>query len=440
MFKFLKDAFKKEEMGDLVIPCRELPGWLDREEQRLNEDLVLRTADARNRIINARGRLLALVDSLPAAGLQETYHPKLGQVTKNTLPLFEKAMHSACSRKLPEEPEEFYKAVAESLKGCIGSLKGQGRYLQGVYPTETYRMRLIIDEIGKEVNSMTPAIAEIRDKRAVIREMRLVYGDLLRNHALAADTGKTGAGLSGRISILGEEIATVQADMAVLEASSSSGDVAGLRQQAGDAKMRLDADTRDLAGVINVILHVFRKAEKVTGRRQDAAWTKTLKSSVSVLERYESAGGEEVTRAVTASLPRVLELIGSGDIALKNKEEKAVFTSAPQVISSISAGFERYQQSLNMFQALDESVSAHPHTRRRKEMEKRLRHLEMKIDEAKAEEKEHGERVSDARSALPGIQARLNGMISELNVGDTRLSVSFSSDDEPSKPEMNPDE
>jgi chromosome segregation ATPase len=137
-----------------------------------------------------------------------------------------------------------------------------------------------------------------------------------------------------------------------------------------------------------------------------------------------------VIGAVTASLPRVLELIGSGDIALKNKEEKAVFTSASQVISSISAVFERYQQSLNTFQALDESVSAHPHTRRRKEMEHRLRNLETKLDEVKAGEKEHEERISDAQAALPGIQSRLNGMIGELSTGDTRLSVSFATEEE----------
>jgi hypothetical protein len=425
MFKFLKKAFKPEDKGVSAIPCRELPAWLDREEKGLNEDLVVRTADARERVLKARERLLAEVDSLAAAGQPEAYHPKLGQVTKNTLPLFEKAMHSACSRKLPEDPEEFYKAVAESLKGCIGSLKGQGRYLQGVYPTETYRMRLIIDEIGREVNSMTPVIAEIREKRTVIRELRLLHADLLRTHALVSDTGKTGAGISGRITGLEDEIAAIRVELAGIDASSSSGDVAGLRHQVEAARQRHDENTRDLAGEINVILHVFRKAEKVAGRRQDTAWTKTLKSSVSVLERHESAGKEEVIGAVTASLPRVLELIGSGDIALKNKEEKALFTSASQVISSLSSVFEQYQQSLNTFQALDDSVSAHPHTRRRKEMEHRLRNLETKLDEAKAGKKEHEERVSDARSALPVLKTRLNGMIAELNTGDTRLSISF---------------
>jgi predicted nucleic acid-binding Zn-ribbon protein len=425
MFKFLKNTFKSEESGVFSIPCQELPGWLDGREQQLREDLASRTADARNRIVSARERLLALVDSLSAAGQQEAHHPKLGQVTKNTLPLFEKAMHSACSRKLPEEPEEFYKAVAESLKGCISSLKGQGRYIQGVYPTETYRMRLIIDEIGKEVNSITPVIAEIRDKRAVIREMRLLHTDLLRIHAIAADTGKTGAVISGRITSLEEDLTTVRAEQAGMEASSSSGDVAGIRRQVEDAGSRLDEAARDLAGVINVILHVFRKAEKMAGRRQDTALTKSLKSSVSVIERYESAGGEEVIGAVTASLPRVLEMIGSGDIALKNKEEKAVFAGASQVISSISSGFERYQQSLDTFQTLNESIAAHPHTRRQKEIEHRLRHLEMKCDEAKAAQKEYEERVSDARAALPGIRSRLDGMIAELGDRETRYSISY---------------
>jgi DNA repair exonuclease SbcCD ATPase subunit len=426
MFKFLKKAFKPDEAEQIVIRCRELPAWLDARERQCSEELAARTADSRGRIGNARERLLEMVDSLSSAERQEAYHPKLGQVTKSTLPLFEKAMHSACSRKFPDEPEEFYKAATESLKGCISGLKGQGRYLQAAYPTETYRMRLIIDEIGKEVNSMTPAIAEGREMRGVIREMRQAHADLLHYHAISADTGGSGSAIQAKIAQYEEEIANVLTERAAMDASAVSGDLTALRNRIEEASRQLDDANRDLAGTINVLLHVFHKAEKMAGRKHDAARIKPIKSAVSILERYESAGGAEVIGAVTIALPPVLEMIGTGDIVLKNKEEKAVFSSGDKVIPLISVSFEQYREKQAAFLSLEEAVTAHPHTRRAKDLNQRLRQLEGKLEEAKIARREHEERVSEARDAVPGIRSRLDGMIGDLLDGNSRITISYS--------------
>lgn len=430
MFKFLKDAFKPDQPETVVIPCLELPAWLDSLERNLSDDLASKTADSRNRIGNARERLLAMVDSLASAERQEAYHPKLGQVTKNTLPLFEKAMHSACSRKFPEEPEEFYKAATESLKGCIGSMKGQGRYLQAAYPTETYRMRLIVDEIGKEINSMNPAIAEIREKRRIIHDMRHQYADLLRNHALIADRNNAGAALSARIVELQGGVTAVRAELAGMAGSPASREVAGLRDQIRDAHRQLDEAKRDLSLVINTVLHVFRKAEKMAGKKHDPPQIKAIKSSVSVLERYETAGRGEVIESVALALPPVLAMIGSGEVTLKNKEEKQVFTAGSELVPVISAGFERYQERMSAVSSLEEALTAHPHTHRGRELEQRLHHLEGQLDEAEGARKEYEERVAGARAAVPGIQARLNELVNELAVGGTRISVSYGPEDE----------
>lgn len=426
MFKFLKKAFKPEEAEQIVIPCRELPAWLDTRERQCSDELAARTADSRGRIGNARERLLEMVDSLSSAERQEAYHPKLGQVTKSTLPLFEKAMHSACSRKFPDEPEEFYKAATESLKGCISGLKGQGRYLQAAYPTETYRMRLIIDEIGKEVNSMTPAIAEVREKRGVIRDMRLAHAELLHYHAISADTGGSGSAIQVKITRYEEEIATVLTERAAMDASAVSGDLTALRNRIDEVSRQLEDANRDLAGTINVLVHVFHKAEKMAGRQHDSTRIKPIKAAVSILERYESAGGAEVIGAVTIALPPVLEMIGAGDIVLKNKEEKAVFSSGDKVIPLISASFEQYREKQAAFLSLEEAVMAHPHTRRAKDLNQRLRQLEGKLEEAKIARREHEERVSEARDAVPGIRSRLDGMIGDLIDGNSRITISYS--------------
>ncbi len=87
-------------------------------------------------IRNAMAQLQHIINGIAGAEHDPAIHPKLKSIAKNSLPLFVKAMNASLSRELPADIEEFYAAAVECVKGCLNSTRGQGRYLQVVFPEE----------------------------------------------------------------------------------------------------------------------------------------------------------------------------------------------------------------------------------------------------------------------------------------------------------------
>ena len=160
------------ERGEVRYAAGELSALLDSREKDISRILLEKTQKQRNAIRDLRSAVKELVQDLALKEREEAYHPKLETIAKNTLPLFERAMISSLSKDLPEDPDLFYHAATESLKGCVKGLSGQGRYLRGVFPEEMKEIRETVDQIGREMNAMTPAIAEARDQRELLSSVR----------------------------------------------------------------------------------------------------------------------------------------------------------------------------------------------------------------------------------------------------------------------------
>ena len=423
MFKFLKDAFKKDQHPAVIIPCTGMPDWLNEQERRREEELVGETESVRMRITAARERLLDLVADLSSAEQKETFHPKLGQVTRSTLPLFEKAMHSACARKLPDAPDEFYKAATESLKGCIGGMKGQGRHLQGAYPAEMKHIRMTIDEIGKEINTLNPVMAEARRKREAILQIRSLHVDLIRNHALSIDKEGTGQALKHRVAATRDEIVRVEAELKSVEADPAALEIEDLRSRIATMTVWKEAAARELTALVGAAQHVFGKGEKIAARRQETMTAKQIRNALSMLQQHESVTKDELLAAVSTALPSVAELIEKGDIVLKNKEEKTLFADPKQFMGLISKALEWFERSSSELQTVTQSLDSHPLSRRRKDLEKKVRRLETELGEAEAAAREQESRISSAKSFIPGIKTVLNEKIAEY--GGTGITVAY---------------
>ena len=74
----------------------------------------------------------------------------------------------AC-RGVARDPEEFYEAAVECVKGCLNAVRGQGRYLMVAFPEEMKDIKAGIDAIGREINVMTKAIGRFKDKSSRLR-------------------------------------------------------------------------------------------------------------------------------------------------------------------------------------------------------------------------------------------------------------------------------
>ena len=110
-----------------------------------------------------------MVNNLKGADQDPETHPKIKSIAKNSLPLFLKAMNTSLAKELPDEPEEFYAAAVECVKGALNAVRGQGRYLMVAFPEEMKETKAGIDAIGREINVMTKALGRFKAETARVR-------------------------------------------------------------------------------------------------------------------------------------------------------------------------------------------------------------------------------------------------------------------------------
>lgn len=361
MFRRIKDIFGQGKAQEpATYGTNELPAILESREQEVTHILLEKTQKQRNTIRDLRGALKDLVLDLASKEREEAYHPKLETIAKNTLPLFERAMLSSLTKDLPEDPEEFYHAATESLKGCVKGLSGQGRYLRGVFPEEMKEIREMVDQMGREMNAMTPFIAEARNKRTIISGVR---ADLSRLNS--AETEKKRG--SDEISQLKEDIDREERERDQIRESIKSmkdmvdtGSLRGMREEVAVLNKDFLGEERALQADFAVISHVFRKGEKVLGRTRGIASAKDLEDLVDTLSGSGIPAEDQFMPGLIRSLPLIESMIESGDITLKNKEEKELFSKETDIVARVREGYARREAAYHRFRAKERAYLETP--------------------------------------------------------------------------------
>jgi hypothetical protein len=415
MFKFLKDMFGKgKEEGPLILRKEEVPPFLDTCGREGTETLYEKTAVHRKAVESLRLELLNFLDDLSSKEREEAYHPKLEKVAKNTLPLFRKSMLSSLTRDLPPDPEEFYKAAGECLKGCVKGLNGPGRYLQSVFPDEMKMIREAIDRVGKEMNAMTPAIAEARNRRGLVDRAR---HELSRYSAATEEKESSGI----EIARWQEEVAEAEEDLArigkeanLLESGPEAGQLAVLAESLNRQKVTVEAEERSIRGDLAVVSHVLRKGEKILQRSQGSAAAKGLEETVDLLAGSAIPDEDQLLPALERTLPLIDSMLKSGDITLKNKEEKEMFSPDKDVLARVKDDFSRLQDARSALRAAEHAYRDSPLLRKMRQTEEVKNQSEAHIRSLRGKISSAEERLRSLNDEIPDIHLSLEATLGEL--------------------------
>jgi predicted nucleic acid-binding Zn-ribbon protein len=314
LFRRIKDLFGPgKEPGAVTYRIEELPAILDSRENEVTRVLSEKTLKQRNTIRDLRGALKELVQDLASKQREEAYHPKLETIAKNTLPLFERAMLSSLTKDLPDEPEEFYHAATESLKGCIKGLSGQGRYMRSVFPEEMKAIRDMVDQIGREMNAMTPSIAEAKKNKTLLSAVR---ADLSRLES--AETEKKRGNeeitqLEQEIDRKEQEYGLLRESITTMKEAVDTEGLKGMREEVEALNRDFVGEERALLADLAVISHIIRKGEKVLGRTMGPASAKDLEALGDTLAGSGIPAEDQLMPGLTRSLPLIESMIVSGD-------------------------------------------------------------------------------------------------------------------------------
>ncbi len=370
MFRQLKEMFRKEDEPPLTLTSGEIPGWITAEIASVGNNQKDHVNLSRRNILGNIEKLRELVGLLGSAE-HEGVHPKLEKVVEKSLPLFKKAILSALNRHFPENPDDFYIAVTECLKGCIKSSAGPGRYLIGVFPEEMKSIRAAIDQVGREINSMNPVIAKARGKVEELSRIRQIYESYLQTceelrqaedqYPLLTERSLV---LDGEINIINEEISRLSQDPRILQLDDLHTEEKQLKEEHERARGEFSA-------LETMIVHVLKRAEKVAQKDHNAALAKKTHTLAELLSKTEIPEIPILCQELNDILPEIIVMVDQGAISLKNKEEHQYFSNPGLLPGKIHEIYSRIEGTDNQLKEIRRKIDGSSFIKEKESMDRR---------------------------------------------------------------------
>ena len=331
MYDFIKKLVSPKKPEPVVIAFTTIPAWADEREKNARTALEEAAKAPMQNIRNAAAQLQHIVNGLSGADQDPAIHPKLKSVAKNSLPLYIKAMNASLAKTLSDDIEAFYTDAAECLKSSLNSNRGQGRYLQAVFPEEMRSVKAGIDTIGRELNLLTAALATYRKQKGELDAVSALYHALIdmredeeksceKERRISARI----AGITSRIEAIGRE----ETDLASDDERNRA--VNDCRSALAEKEKTRDAITRNYAALSMTASHVFRKAEKIAAKQHNTGDVASFRQAIGILSHHTIPDTTELFTALTAACPIAHRMIEAADIPLKNREEREIFSDTDQ--------------------------------------------------------------------------------------------------------------
>ncbi|MGA2161162.1 MAG: hypothetical protein ABSG28_03020 [Methanoregula sp.] len=418
MLKFLKSLLGSAPDKHIILTLGEVPSWLDEQETAARETFHEEVQEPIGNIRNAAANLQLMVNNLKGAEQDPENHPKIRSIAKNSLPLFIRAMNTSLAKDLPDDPEAFYTSAVECVKGCLNAIRGQGRYLMVAFPEEMKETKTGIDVIGREINVMTKAIGRFKEVTTHADAARTAYAALCDSRKnLERSFGKEER-IKARIAEIAERLETIAIETARLSADPSLEAIDAERVRCADLVRQRDEHLRHYASLAMTASHVIRKAEKIATRKHLSKEVHIIKDAMDILSDHDVAAAETVARALDMACPLVQTMIDEGDIVLKNKEERAVFSDTGKFSGEASGLCTRYRELEKQCREAEEGLLSHPVLARLRSLEREKEQLESMHVHEEQGHKELLEWRTKLQASIPLLEEELVKKLEEM-AGET---------------------
>jgi hypothetical protein len=423
MGNFLERLFGKKEPEVFTISLGAVPEWLSGREKNARSTLLSETSETRQKIRDAVLNLQQITNTVAQAEQDPAIHPKLKSIAKNSLPLFVKAMNASLAKELPDEVEEFYPAAVECLKSCLNSTRGQGRYLQAVFPEEMKTVKSGIDAIGREINEITASLARYRKEKTLIDaalSLQTALLDISEDKQKADEKDKR---ITLRVTEMTDRIAAIDKELQAIPADEMMAEITILEAALLEAKNRRDAAIRTNAALSMTASHVFRKAEKIAVRQKHPSEISLLRHTMELLSDHTVPDTEDLAAALAVACPVAERMIAAGEIALKNKEERAIFSDTNQFSADMCVSCTELGSQEESCRIAEEKLISHPllvkiHSLEREKAQ--LGTMLKKEDQTRIELKEWRGKTQEK---IPKLSEELTKKIEDIIGGGVQLQI-----------------
>ena len=422
MLKFIKKMFSQEEKKPLVLCFDEIPAWLDIRRREAETLLTVSTEKEQAEIRSAITELSEVIQVLMAAQFNEDIHPKLRSIAEKSLPQYFKAVHAALEKPLPSEPEAFYTAAAELLRSCINSARGQGKYLKTVFPEEMKSIDACVSVIGRAINAMNEPLKSYRTVTAQIDDAMKLQGALGDIYEDAGKALEREGRMEQRIREINGQLTACEATAAELEQKRAGQDLKNQEGAVATMKKARDQTVHRYSALSMTASHVLRKAEKVAKRQHRTSDEQIIAKAIAILSDHDVPDCSDLAAALDAAYVPARRMIDAGEVVLKNREERGLFTSREEFSSGIRDLCTCFSDQSACCEAANRAIATHPVVIRHEEL---LRDMNKLFESLAKEKKVHAELVqwhSDLIRKIPLVQEHLQKMLVGIVEGDVQVS------------------
>jgi hypothetical protein len=404
--------FRKDELSQLTLASGDIPGWLAEEYSKTGKKEKDHVDQSRKNILGSIETLRSLVDLLGSAEHENVVHPKLENVVEKSLPLYKKSMMAALTRRFPENPDDFYIAITECLKGCVKSSAGPGRYLIGVFPDEMKSIRAAIDLVGREINSLNPVIAETRKNKEELTRIGQLHESYLHAREELHQAEKQCPTLSnrslvlrGEIEVISEKISRLNQDPRMKQLDVLHADEEQLKEEYGRA-------LSEFSSLGNMIVHVLKRAEKVAQKDHNMSLAKKTHTLSELLSKSEIPAILVLCQELNEVFPEINVMVINGDISLKNKEEHHYFSTTALIPLKIQEIVTRIESIAIQLEETRKKIDGSGFRHERESLDHRHHLKSVELAELERRKVAIEERIASLKAEIPSILKQTEDRIS----------------------------
>ena len=191
-------------------------------------------------------------------------------------------------------------------------------------------------------------------------------------------------------------------------------DARAKQAQIADLEKHRDESARAYASLSMTASHVLRKAEKIAIRQKHPAEISTLQHAMFLLSDHELPDTSELHTALGAAGPVASRMIDAGEIPLKNKEERAVFSGTGSFCTDICTACGRLMEEEARCRAAREALEKHPAIVRAASLDREQAQLHTMVEKELQGQKELAEWQQKEKDRIPGLTEELRKKVEEI--------------------------
>jgi hypothetical protein len=400
-----------------------VPGWITERESAAKAALVAGTREPMAEIRNGMATLQLIMNNIAGAEHDEAIHPRLRTIAKNSLPQFVRAMKVSLAKDLPEDPVAFYPLAAECLKNCLHNTRGQGKYLQAIFPDEMKTVRQGIDILGRGINTINPLLGEYRKEMADLAAARASFESIAGMKSDLAASEEKVKRSNARIGEIRDRLEAIDREKNALTQDPRRLEVDEQEKMIDDLSRQRDTVSRTYSALSMTASHVFRKAEKIATKQRHPPEIALLNSAMEILSDHEIPDPGRLDEILAAACPVTEKLIAEGEIVLKNKEERAIFSDTPRFRQEIRGAGASLRELEEKVGKAESARSAHPLVTKTQSLEREKTQLAAMREKEESGLSDLQEWQEKTKKQIPVLLQQLKEKIAGMSRDNVQLQV-----------------